>query len=121
MHLASAGSCVKLVEQVGRKGNLDSADHLGILRLADGHALNIWRGRVQARFDFRALPDSCPLEPIWDRVNGARAIFEIQYHFRMTTGPAPIGSTSHLDTDEQEWLHARLAEYQELLAYLRDR
>jgi hypothetical protein len=54
-------------------------------------------------------------------VNGARAIFKSQYHFRMTAGPAPIGSASHLDTDEQAWLHARLAEYQELLAYLRDR
>lgn len=128
-----AGGGVKLVQQVGRERNLDSPDRLAILRLADGHAPMYVIAGSSPDSNFALLPilwtppslrrtarDTSSGRP-WNRVNGACAVFKSKYHFGMTAGPGPIGSASHLDTDEQAWLHARLAEYQGLLAYLRDR
>lgn len=38
----------------------------------------------------------------------------------MSSRAEPLPNPSQLDAEDQAWLEARLIEYQELLAYLRD-
>jgi len=43
-----------------------------------------------------------------------------RYHSPMTSPGDTAGAHVELDSEDQDWLEARLIEYQELLAYLRD-